>query len=180
MSGSDGELEVFGLEELEKQFERTIKKFPDKTAALLKAQANILKKETSNRSPVLKSKRSDRKPGQLKSSWRALSPKEYENAYGSTLVVRVQSNAPHGHLVEDGHEIVSRERKRDARGRYAKESYKLSKTNRLTATGRKVFGVKSGGRVKGKDMLKDSLKKLERSFYAEAEKMLNDLTEDYE
>ncbi len=179
MSGSDGELELFGLEELEKQFEKTIKKFPDKSIALLRVQGNFLKKEVSNRSPVLKSKRSDRKPGQLKSSWRMLSPKEYTTKNGGTLVVRVQSTAPHAHLVEDGHEIVTRERKRN-NGRFAKETVKLGKTSKLTAGGRKAFGVKSGGKVRGRDMLKDSLKKIEHSFFNEAEKMLDELTKEYE
>ncbi len=172
-------MELFGIEELEKQFEKTLKKFPDKATALLKAQGNIWKKEVRNRTPVLKSKRSDRTPGQLKKSWRLLSPKVYHTSSGDVTVVRIQSTAPHAHLVEDGHEIVTRTRTR-SKGRYEKESVKLGKTNKLTADDRKRHGVKSGGRVKGKKMLENSRKKVADSFFKEAERMLQELVDDYE
>lgn len=172
-------MELFGIEELQKQFEKTLKRFPDEATALLKAQGNIFKKEVVKNTPVLKSKRSDRVPGQLKKSWRLLTPKVYKTSSGDVTVVRVQSTAPHAHLVEDGHEIVTRERTR-SNGRYGKESFKLGKTSKLKAGGRKAFGVKSGGRVKGKNMLKNAQKKVQNSFFKEAERMLDNLTKDYE
>lgn len=172
-------VELFGIEELEKQFAKTLKKFPDEATALLKTQGEILKKEVVKNTPVLKSKRSDRKPGQLKKSWRLLTPKVYKTSSGDVTVVRVQSTAPHAHLVEDGHEIVTRERTR-SNGRYAKEAVKLGKTSKLKAGGKKAFGIKSGGRAKGKNMLKNAQKKVQNSFFREAERMLENLTKDYE
>jgi len=178
MSNIEG-IEVFGVEELEKQFERTLKKIPTKTDAMLKSLGLIAKRKVANKSPVLKSKREDRKPGQLKGSWRTLGPTLYETKNGSTKVIRVQSAAPHAHLIEDGHEIVTRRRSRDARGRYAKESHKIGKVNKLSAAARKALGVKSKGRVKGRDMLKDTMKSVEKSFYKEAEKLVEEITNDY-
>ena len=172
-------MELFGVDELIKEFEKVSKKLPDKANALLKAQGNIWKRETVKNTPVLKSKRSDRTPGQLKKSWRLLSPKIYKTPSGDVYVARLQSTAPHAHLVEDGHEIVTRERTR-SNGRYIKESFKIGKTSKLKAGGRKAFGVKSGGRVKGKNMMKNAQRKVQNSFFQEAERMLGELTEGFE
>ena len=76
-----------------------------------------------------------------------MSPKVYKTPSGDVTVARLQSTAPHAHLKEDGHEIVTRERTRN-NGRYAKESFKIGKTSKLKAGGLKAFGVKSGGRVR--------------------------------
>ncbi len=173
-------LELFGIEELTKQFERTIKKFPDEATALLKAQGDIWKREVKATTPVLRSKRTDRKPGQLRDSWRLLSPKVYKTSSGDCIVVRVQSTAPHGHLVEDGHRIVTRTRSRDASGKFKKEARRYGKTSKYNSIQRAVRGIKSGGRVNGKHMLQNSQKKVAQSFFNKAEELLNNLTSDYE
>ena len=59
---------------------------------------------------------------------------------GKVRVVRVQSTAPHAHLIELGHKIVSGGRTRE-RGR---------KLNRVQRSAR---GIKSGGYVQGDFML---------------------------
>ena len=87
--------------------------------------------------------------------------------YGKTRVVRVQSEAPHAHLVEDGHEIV-RGGKTRVNGR------------KLNVVERGVRGIKSGGRVEGKKMLEQSFKEMEASFSKSAEKLLSDLTNEVE
>ena len=120
-------LELFGIEELEKQLEKTSKKFSSKSTALLKAQGDIWKKEVKRLTPVIKSKREDRVPGKLKKSWRLLSPKVYHTSSGDIEVVRIQSTEPYAHLVEDGHEIITTRRTRDSSGRYKAKNKKNRK-----------------------------------------------------
>lgn len=165
--GSDTSGE-FGIEELEKAFNRMSKKYDDKADALLMAQGRVAVNKTKQKTPVGKTKK-------LKGSWRLKAVKEY----GKTKVVRIQTEATHGHLVEQGHEIVSRERSRN-NGRYATENARLKKTSKLNAAGRKVFGVKSGGRVEGKKMLETTMKEVQANFFQAAEKMLNEVTDEVE
>ena len=164
-------LDIFGVEELEKAFTKMSDKYEDKVDALLMAQGRTATNRVKSKTPVGKTKK-------LKGSWRLDKVKRYgEN--GAIRVVRVKTQAPHGHLVEDGHEIVTRKRAR-SNGRYAKEGARLGKTSKLTAGGRKAFGVKSGGRVEGKKMLKSTMKELQGGFFAAAEKLLDELTKEAE
>ena len=82
-------------------------------------------------------------------------------------VVRVQSQAPHAHLVEQGHQIV-RGGKTRVNGRT------------LNRVQRSVRGIQSGGRVEGKKMLEQSVREAESRFYQDAEKMLDILTKGVE
>ena len=153
MANDDG---TFGFDELQKAFKRIEKKYPDKVDAMLAAQGRLVTNRTKSKTPVGKTKK-------LKSSWRMKKPK----VYGKTRVVRVQSEAPHAHLVEDGHEIV-RGGKTRVNGR------------KLNVVQRSVRGIKSGGRVEGKKMLEQSFKDMESSFNKSAEKLLGDLTSEVE
>jgi len=87
---------TFGFEELQKAFNRIEQKYPNKTDAMLMALGRVAANRTKAKTPVGKTKK-------LKASWRLKKPK----LYGNTRVVRVQSAAPHAHLVEQGHEIVT-------------------------------------------------------------------------
>lgn len=158
----------FGIEELEKAFNRMSKKYDDKADALLMAQGRVAVNKTKQKTPVGKTKK-------LKGSWRLKAVKEY----GKTKVVRIQTEAPHGHLVEQGHEIVSRERSRN-NGRYATEASKIGKTSRYNAVQKSIRGIKSGGRVEGKKMLETTMKAVQANFFQAAEKMLNEVTDEVE
>lgn len=164
-------LDIFGVEELEKAFTKMSGKYDDKVDALLMAQGRTATNRVKSKTPVGKKKK-------LKGSWRLKKVKRY-GPNGTIRVVRIQTEAPHGHLVEDGHKIVTRERTR-SNGRYAKESVKLGKTSKLKAGGKKAFGVKSGGRVEGKEMLKSTMKELQSGFFSAAEKLLSDITKEAE
>lgn len=153
MASNDG---TFGFDELQKAFNRIEKKYPDKVDAMLAAQGRLVTNRTKSKTPVGKTKK-------LKSSWRMKKPK----VYGKTRVVRVQSEAPHAHLVEDGHEIV-RGGKTRVNGR------------KLNTIQRGIRGIKSGGRVEGKKMLEQSFKEMEASFNKSAEKLLSELTNEVE
>lgn len=153
MASDDG---TFGFDELQKAFNRIEKKYPNKTDAMLAAQGRIATNKTKSKTPVGKTKK-------LKSSWRMKKPKQY----GKTRVVRTQSEAPHAHLVEDGHEVV-RGGKTRVNGR------------KLNVLQRGIRGIKSGGRVEGKKMLETSFKEMESTFNKSAEKLLDDLTSEVE
>ena len=153
MATDDG---TFGFDELQKAFNRIEKKYPNKVDAMLAAQGRVATNKTKSKTPVGKTKK-------LKSSWRMKKPK----LYGKTRVVRTQSEAPHAHLVEDGHEIV-RGGKTRVNGR------------KLNVLQRSVRGIKSGGRVEGKKMLESTFKEIESSFNKSAQDLLNDLTSEVE
>lgn len=149
------QVDVFGFDELEKAFKRCEKKYPDHADALLMAQGQAVNKRTKALTPVRTKK--------LRNSWRLKKVKLYKG--GKVRVVRIQSTAPHGHLVELGHEIVRGGKTRE-RGR---------KLNRVQRSAR---GIKSGGRVEGKFMLEKSMSEARSRFEGDANKMLDKLTED--
>lgn len=147
--------DVFGFDELEKAFKRCEKRYPNKADALLMAQGQQVSKRTKALTPT--------KTRKLRNSWRLKKVKLYKG--GKVRVVRLQTSAPHGHLVELGHEIV-RGGKTRVRGR---------KLNRVQ---RAVRGISSGGRVEGKKMLERSITEARSRFQSDAKKMIDDLTSD--
>ena len=147
---------TFGFDELQKAFNKIEQKYPDKTDAMLMALGRIATSKTKALTPVGKTKK-------LKGSWKLKKPKKY----GKSRVVRTQSQAPHAHLVELGHEIVRG-------GRTRKNGRSLNTLER------KARGIKSKGRVEGKKMLETSFKEMEDSFFKSAEKLLDDLTNEVE
>lgn len=148
-------VDVFGFDELQKAFERCEKKYPNQADALLMAEGQAVNKRTKSLTPVRTKK--------LRNSWRLKKVKLYKG--GKVRVVRVQSQAPYGHLVELGHEIASGGRTRE-RGR---------KLNRVQRSAR---GIKSGGRVAGKVMLDKSMKEAQAKFESGAKRLFDDITED--
>lgn len=149
------QVDVFGFDELQKAFERCEKKYPDQADALLMAQGKTVNKRTKALTPVRTKK--------LRNSWRLKKVKLYKG--GKVRVVRIQSAAPHAHLIELGHEIIRGGKTRE-RGR---------KLNRVQRSAR---GIKSGGRIEGKFMLEKSMSEARSRFEGDANKMLERLTED--
>lgn len=149
------QVDVFGFDELKKAFEKCEKRYPDQADALLMAQGQVVNKRTKSLTPVRTKK--------LRNSWRLKKVKLYKG--GKVRVVRIQSAAPHAHLIELGHEIV-RGGKTCERGR---------KLNRVQRSAR---GITSGGRVEGKFMLEKSISEAQARFENSAEKMLDKLTSD--
>lgn len=149
------QVDVFGFDELEKAFKKCEKKYPDQADALLMAQGQAVNKRTKSLTPVRTKK--------LRNSWKLKKVKLYKG--GKVRVVRIQSAAPHAHLIELGHEIVRGGKTRE-RGR---------KLNRVQRSAR---GITSGGRVEGKFMLEKSISEAQARFENSAEKMLDKLTSD--
>ena len=147
---------TFGFDDLQKAFNKIEQKYPDKTDAMLMAMGRVATSKTKALTPVGKTKK-------LKGSWKLKKPKKY----GKSRVVRTQSQAPHAHLVELGHEIVRG-------GRTRKNGRSLNTLER------KARGIQSKGRVEGKKMLETSFKEMEDSFFKSAEKLLDALTNEVE
>lgn len=85
---------------------------------------------------------------------------------GTVRVVRIQTRAPHGHLVELGHEQVSG-------GRTREKGQKLNRVQRFAR------GIKSHGRVEGKHMLSNAIQEAQSRFDRDANKMLDKLVEEF-
>lgn len=148
-------VDVFGFDELENAFKRCEKRYPNAADAFLMAEGQAVNKKTKALTPVRTKK--------LRNSWRLKKVKLYKG--GKVRVVRIQSTAPHGHLIELGHEVVRGGRTRE-RGRT------------LNRVQRSARGIKSGGYVEGKHMLEKSISEARSSFENGAKKMLDNLTED--
>ena len=150
--------DYFGYDELVKSFEKLEKRYPDAADRMLAAQGRAVANSTKSLTPVGKTKK-------LKGSWRLKAVKLYQG--GKIRVVRIQSQAPHGHLVEQGHEITNK-KTRSKSGR------------KLNVVQRSARGVKSGGRVEGKKMLEQSIRQAQARFDKDANKMLDELTKELE
>ena len=138
-------IDVFGFDELEKAMKQCEKNYPSQADAFLMAEGRAVNKRTKSLTPVRTKK--------LRSSWRTKKVKLYKG--GKVRVVRVQSTAPHAHLIELGHKIVSGGRTRER--------------------GRKL---KSGGYVQGDFMLEKSMSEAQAKFNSGAEKLLDKITKD--
>jgi len=148
--------DLFGFDEFDKALKKAITKYPQKTDALLVSAGNVTNKSTKSKTPIGKTKK-------LRPSWRVLKPK----TYGQTRVVRVQSGAPHAHLVEQGHRIV--------------RGGRLRKGGReMNALQRAVRGISIKGEVEGKKMLESSMKEITSRFNTDLDKMVDDLLKDVE
>ena len=148
-------IDVFGFDELEKAMKQCEKNYPSQADAFLMAEGRAVNKRTKSLTPV--------RTKTLRNSWRTKKVKLDKG--GKVRVERVQSKAPHAHLIELGHKIVSGGRTRE-RGR---------KLNRVQRSAR---GIKSGGYVQGDFMLEKSMSEAQAKFNSGAEKLLDKITKD--
>lgn len=146
--------DVFGFEELEKTFKRFEKRYPNQADALLMAQGQAANKRTKALTPV--------KTKKLRNSWRLKKVKTYKG--GTVRVVRVQSTAPHAHLLEYGHKVYTTGGRKGKVGKY-------------NAIQRGVRGIKSHGSAEGIHMLEKGISEASNRFPRDAQKMLDKLIE---
>lgn len=179
------EKDVFGFDELKKAFDKCGKKYPNNADALLMSHGQAVQKKTKADTPVYKGKisaKSKIKPGQLQKSWRVKPPKLYQGE--KYRVVRIQSAAPHAHLIEDGHEMVSggssylSERTGTVISRGRNKGKQKMIRRKMNAAERSIRGVKGKGFVEGKYMLEKAMSEARSRFEHDAEKMIDDLTRD--
>ena len=189
MAKNDG---TFGFEDLQKAFNRIEQKSENKTDAMLMAMANVTRQRVRAKTPTGKTKK-------LKGSWRTKKPK----TFGKARVARVQTENRYGHVVEDGHIVVTKSahsfRSRSSKSSYAPLLLLSPKTHAFSGTpyttggstvgrnGRKlnvlergIRGISVGGRTKGEKMIEDTVKELNSTFEKNAKKLLDELTSEVE
>lgn len=154
MAKNDG---TFGFEDLQKAFNRIEQKYEYKTDAMLMAMANVTRQRVRSKTPTGKTKK-------LKGSWRTKKPK----TFGKARVARVQTENRYGHVVEDGHKVVTGGSTVRRNGR------------KLNVLERGIRGISVGGKTKGEKMIEDTVKELNATFEKNAKKLLDDLTSEVE
>ena len=154
MAKNDG---TFGFEDLQKAFNRIERKYENKTDAMLMAMANVTRQRARAKTPAGKTKK-------LKGSWRTKKPK----TFGKARVARVQTENRYGHVVEEGHRVVTGGSAVGRNGR------------KLNVLQRGIRGISVGGKTKGEKMIEDTVKELNATFEKKAKKLLNDLTSEVE
>lgn len=154
MAKSDG---TFGFDDLQKAFNRIEQKYENKTDAMLMAMANVTRQRVRSKTPTGKTKK-------LKGSWRTKKPK----TFGRARVARVQTENRYGHVVEDGHRVVTGGSTIGRNGR------------KLNVLQRGIRGISVGGKTKGEKMIEDTVKELNATFEKNAKKLLDDLTSEVE
>lgn len=154
MAKNDG---TFGFEDLKKAFNRIEQKYENKTDAMLMAMANVTRQRVRAKTPTGKTKK-------LKGSWRTKKPK----TFGKARVARVQTENRYGHVVEEGHRVVTGGSTVGRNGR------------KLNVLQRGLRGISVGGKTKGEKMIEDTVKELNATFEKSAKKLLDDLTSEVE
>ena len=154
MANDDG---TFGFEDLQKAFNRIEQKYENKTDAMLMAMANVTRQRVHAKTPTGKTKK-------LKGSWRTKKPK----TFGKARVARVQTENRYGHVVEEGHRVVTGGSTVGRNGR------------KLNVLQRGLRGISVGGKTKGEKMIEDTVKELNATFEKNAKKLLDDLTSEVE
>lgn len=154
MAKNDG---TFGFEDLQKAFNRIEQKYENKTDAMLMAMANVTRQRVRAKTPTGKTKK-------LKGSWRTKKPK----TFGKARVARVQTENRYGHVVEEGHRVVTGGSTVGRNGR------------KLNVLQRGLRGISVGDKTKGEKMIEDTVKELNATFEKNAKKLLDDLTSEVE
>lgn len=151
---SNCEFSFEGLEELQKDCEKVYEKYPSEAVAAVKKTANKFTKDVNRK---LKSG-SDSK--NITKRWK----KEEIRGIGGagTVEIDVRNNAPHFHLVENGHELE-----------FAPELYSALQNGRLKLGSENRKSSKKGGRkklvhmgwVKGKHYCQDTRTEYQNGEY---------------
>lgn len=155
--------DFFGFEELEKALTKMKPRYQNEGELLLAAFSAQAKKRARQLTPRGKT-------GNLRKSWRLKKTKYYRS--GLVLVNLMYNKAPHGHLVNDGHDIVvpvgKKERRRvaDRKRRAFKKQIAEQK------------GIAKPKRVAGQHFLEKAMAETKREFYSKAEKLLESMMDE--
>lgn len=105
------EFSITGLDQFVQDLNQVIQKYPYESEELLKKMGNKFKSEVKKDTPVGKSKKK-----KLINSYHL----SKVQGYGTNLSIDFYSNAPHFHLIERGHKIVTKARIYTGRSTQAK------------------------------------------------------------
>lgn len=159
--------DVFGFEELEKSFKRLEKRYPNQADAMLMAQGQAANKRTKALTPV--------KTKKLRNSWRLKKVKLYKG--GTVRVVRVQSNAPHAHLVEYGHDLYRGGKVYVSGHEGVSTGRRGGYKRKLNRYQRRARGTQDKGKIEGTHMLEYAVTEAGQRFPLQVQKMLDRLIE---
>ncbi len=156
--------DLFGFEELQKQYLKCEQKYPNKADALLHVMAKQVNKEIKRNTPKHNEGYTgrERKPGTLRKSWKVQKPKKYKG--GKIRVSRVYSADSVAHLIDLGHDIKPRGRGR--KNRFVQSHFRYEK------------GKGAKGRVEGLHLRENALNKVNKAFDKGVQEMINELTKD--
>lgn len=90
-----------GLDELQNDFNKLLRKYPDDTEKEVYRLAGIFAKNVNEKLPPSYSAEKDG----LSKSWHRTREKDTFGGCSYTVGVEIQNTAPHWHLVENGHEV---------------------------------------------------------------------------
>lgn len=156
----DTYVEIKGMEELAQDFENLVKRYPDKAGTLLRRSGrDIRNKVVENVKHDTDFDESRKKSLARTSSYNVSQVK----GFGVKQYVEVSAKAPHFHLVEHGHEMVT------PRSRSRKTAGGNKKKVTLYNGGRNV------GFVPGKHMMDKAVKLHERVMPLEVDAMVEEL-----
>lgn len=113
------------------------------------------------------------KPGQLKKSWEAQDPKFYSGTGAEVgRAWSPGSRAPHAHLIDLGHNIVTT-------GGSSFGNTKTGKTGKMSKTQRAAKEVKTHGRVDGQHIVEQAKESVASRFMSEADALFDEIMEDF-
>lgn len=98
-------MSVEGLDELQDSLKRLVRKYPDEAGRMLQREARVLRKEI-----VAETKELTNTSAKSKMSLGKIGSYSVSKVYGiyTKQYVEIKAKAPHFHLVENGHDLVSR------------------------------------------------------------------------
>lgn len=96
----DYAFEIKGLDELSRDFEKVLSKYPDQTEKWAYRQAGNFTKDVNTKFPP----EYDQGKRPIAKEWHR--SREKATFGGYTIGIEIQNTAPHWHLVENGHQLV--------------------------------------------------------------------------
>lgn len=158
---------VSQFEELIVSLEKLEPSYKVKSVALLNRLGSSARAQVASITPIMKRAWSQRKKGELRSSWKFLPVKHYKD--NKVAVVRIQSDSNYAHLEENDHKVYTAGRKK-LNKKIARASIKDLKAARV-----KYHGVRTGTK-----MLARTMEAMESSYYSGIEQMFDEITKEFQ
>lgn len=170
---SDFEFEMGGLEELQADINRCMKKYPEESSKKIYNLAGKFTKDVNAKFPSKYG--SGKRP--FSKNWRREREKTMFTGY--TVQVNVTNTAPHFHLVENGHEGVIPESKYASYIKNKGQSSKAENRNKKPGKAKKgSYKLKSIGFVPGKHYCEKTRNEWQDKFPEEVEMFVDKMLKD--
>ena len=165
--------DVFGFDEFEKAMLGMQKRYDDASTAFIAAGIRQGKKRAKQVTPKVK--------GELYKGWKEKKPKDFKGGKaGKVKVGLLYNDASHAHLYELGHRMITRDRTRNAVGKFQKEEFKLKKYSKASWIRKTATGAKVSGRVPGRHVRDKVMAEFETRINSEADRIIDKITREVE